>query len=101
MCTRFTTPVLDAIREQQRAKSDTGDPAVSKFGGDFHLSNSDSAVGTLTVNPVVFNGGVSVAANTAFDPVAAGATTIALVQPTGFEVPSNVPSSIVATVTGP
>jgi len=65
------------------------------------LTNSDPAVGTLTVNPVVFNGGVSVAANTAFDPVSAGATTIALVQPTGFEVPANVPSSVVATVIAP
>ena len=65
------------------------------------LTNSDSAVGTLTVNPVVFNGGAGVAANTAFDPVSAGATTISLVQPAGFDVPANVPSSIVATVTAP
>jgi len=65
------------------------------------LTNSDPTVGTLTVNPVVFNGGVSVAANTAFDTLSAGATTIALVQPSGFDIPANVPISIVATVTGP
>ena len=65
------------------------------------LTNSDSAVGTLTVNPVVFNGGAGVAANTAFDPVSAGVTTISLVQPAGFDVPANVPSSLVATVTAP
>ena len=71
------------------------------FSVDVDLSNSDPTVGTLTVDPVVFNGGVGVAANTAFDSVSAGATTIALVQPTGFNVPSNVPGSIVATVTEP
>ncbi|MDH3389719.1 MAG: discoidin domain-containing protein, partial [Gammaproteobacteria bacterium] len=38
--------------------------------------------------------------NTAFDPVSAGNTTIALVQPAGFSVPANQNSSIVATVTG-
>jgi len=65
------------------------------------LTNSDDAVGTLTVDPVVFTGGAGVAQNTAFDPVSAGATTIALVQPAGFDVPANVPSSIVATVTAP
>ena len=64
------------------------------------LTNSDSAVGTLTVNPVVFSGGSGVQINTAFDPVSAGATTITLVQPTGFDVPANVNTSIVATVTG-
>jgi hypothetical protein len=65
------------------------------------LTNSDPAVGALTVNPVVFNGGAGVAVNTAFDPIAAGATTIALLQPAGFEVPANLNNSIVATVTAP
>ena len=63
------------------------------------LTNSDPTVGTLTVNPVVFNGGTGIVANTAFDALSAGATTIAVVQPTGFDEPSNVPISIIVTVT--
>jgi hypothetical protein len=65
------------------------------------LSNSDDTVGGLTLDPVVFTGGAGVAVNTAFDPLSVGSSTIAVVQPTGFDVPSNVNTSITATVTGP
>ena len=65
------------------------------------LTNSDDAVGTLTTDPLVFIGGAGSSAFTAFDPVLAGATTLAIVQPTGFTVPNNVNTSIVATVIAP
>jgi hypothetical protein len=64
------------------------------------LTNTDAAVGALTINPVVFNGGTS-SLNNAFDPLQVGATTLSIVQPTGFTAPSNVGTSITATVTGP
>ena len=64
------------------------------------LTNSAAAVGALTINPVVFNGGTS-SLNTAFDPLQVGATTLSIVQPTDFTAPSNVNTSITATVTGP
>ncbi|MCP4331016.1 MAG: hypothetical protein GY785_00045 [Gammaproteobacteria bacterium] len=65
------------------------------------LTNSDNTTGTLTVNPLVFNGGGGNAVNTAFDPLSAGTSTIGIVQPSGFDVPSNVNQSIVGTVTAP
>jgi len=64
------------------------------------LGNTDATVGALTINPVVFNGGTS-SINTAFDPLLVGTTTLSITQPTGFSVPSNVNTSITATVTGP
>ena len=46
------------------------------------------------------NSGVC-ALNTGFGPLGVGGAIIELVQPAGFDVPSNVNTSILATITGP
>jgi hypothetical protein len=61
------------------------------------VTSSDALVGTITTSPTTFNGGDSLA-NTAFAPVAAGAATITVATPAGFDTPSNY-RSITATVT--
>ncbi|MCA9644537.1 MAG: hypothetical protein KC492_27790, partial [Myxococcales bacterium] len=63
------------------------------------ISSSDPSVGTLTVNPVVFNGGDSTV-NTEFAPQSPGATTLDIGVPTGFDMPSN-RTQITATVQSP
>ncbi|HLA39107.1 MAG TPA: hypothetical protein VJ417_03880, partial [Candidatus Glassbacteria bacterium] len=65
------------------------------------VTSSNPAVGTITVNPVAFAGGSS-SVNTAFDPLAAGTTTIAVGTPVStppvvFDTPSNL-QQITATV---
>lgn len=62
---------------------------------DVALTSSDTGVGAVT-GPAVFNGGDAVAA-TEFDPLANGATTLAIVAPPGFSAPSNL-TTITATV---
>jgi hypothetical protein len=63
------------------------------------VTSSDTNVGTIVTSPLQFDGGVSVL-NTAFDPVTAGTTTIAVGQPAGFTTPNNF-QQITATVTAP
>ena len=67
---------------------------------DVDLTNSDDTVGVLTVDPVTFTSGVS-RVNSAFDPSTAGSTTVTLVQPAGFQVPSNASNVFTATVEAP
>ena len=64
------------------------------------LTDSNVGIGTLTNVPLTFNTG-DTGQNATFNPVAAGATTLAVVPPAGFSTyPANY-QSIVATVTAP
>jgi hypothetical protein len=60
------------------------------------VTSSDPTVGAITVSPLVFTGGDSYL-DTAFTPLDAGTTTIAVTQPPGFTAPAN-RTSVVATV---
>jgi hypothetical protein len=60
---------------------------------------SGTNVGTITVNPAVFTGGVSNAA-TAFTPVSGGTANIDVQQPAGFSTPGD-HTRLTATVTAP
>ena len=60
------------------------------------LTDSNTGIGTLTNVPLTFNTG-DTGQNATFNPVAAGATTLALAPVTGFTTPNNL-QSIVATV---
>jgi hypothetical protein len=60
------------------------------------VTSSNTSVGTITVSPVVFNGGAGQAL-TAFDPQNVGTSTIALETPAGFSTPSTL-QQITATV---
>ncbi len=62
------------------------------------VNSSATQVGTVS-SPVVYSGG-SYLLSTNFQPVAAGTSTISLVQPAGFSTPAS-GTSIVATVTAP
>lgn len=63
------------------------------------VTSSDTAVGTITVSPVVFTGGAGTK-KTYFDPEGSGTTTVAVVTPSGFDTASN-KAQITATVTAP
>ncbi|HKE42925.1 MAG TPA: Calx-beta domain-containing protein [Steroidobacteraceae bacterium] len=63
------------------------------------VTSSDTNVGTITVSPVTFAAGVG-SVNTAFDPVGAGTSTLAVTTPAGFDTPANF-RTITATVTAP
>jgi len=52
------------------------------------VANSNPAVGTLTLNPVIFNPNTNVV-TTQFDPDTAGSTVLTIQQPPGFDTPSN------------
>jgi len=60
---------------------------------DLTLTSSDPAVGVMT-GPIAFPGGTTTETG-AFDPLTAGTTTLAIVQPGGFEVPNSLQSRIV------
>ncbi len=62
------------------------------------VTSSNTGVGTITISPVIFNQN-DVNVGTAFDPAAAGQTTITVGTPAGFSTPTL--TSIVATVTAP
>jgi hypothetical protein len=53
-------------------------------------------VGTITISPLVFNGGDS-QQSTAFDPVSVGSSNITISAPAGFSTPGNY-QQITATV---
>lgn len=59
--------------------------------------SSNTAVGTITTSPVVFNGGDGVYLSTTFKPVATGTSTITIQAPAGFSTPSQY-TSLTATV---
>ena len=62
------------------------------------VTNSDPTVGAIVGSPAVFNGGDGyLNASVAFDPNAAGTSTIGLITPPGFTTPSNY-QQITATV---
>ncbi len=63
------------------------------------LTNSTPATGTLSANSVTFAAGSS-SANVQFQPVAAGTTTITVVNPTGFSTSPQAQTDV-ATVTAP
>ncbi len=63
------------------------------------ITSSDTNVGTIVTSPLIFNVNQS-NLNTAFDPVTAGTTTIAVGQPPGFTTPNQF-QQITATVTAP
>jgi VCBS repeat-containing protein len=56
----------------------------------------DLSVGVITISPLVFTG-IDDYLNTAFDPIAVGATTISITQPAGFTPPAG-KTSVMATV---
>jgi hypothetical protein len=60
------------------------------------VTSSNTAAGTITVSPVAFAPNANTGA-TAFDPAASGVSTIAVVPPAGFDIPSS-DRTIVATV---
>ena len=57
-------------------------------------------VGSITVSPVVFNGGDNFK-DTAFDPMSAGTAQISVGVPAGFATPIASQRQITATVTAP
>jgi hypothetical protein len=63
------------------------------------LANSNAAVGTITLSPIVFYAGES-SQTSAFDPQAVGATVLTVETPAGFDAPSNF-TQMTATVTAP
>ncbi len=63
------------------------------------ILSSDPSVGTITVSPVQMLPNVSTT-NTAFDPAAAGVSTLSIVTPMGFSTPNN-RREILATVSAP
>jgi hypothetical protein len=63
------------------------------------VTSSDTNVGTITISPVNFAAGVTTV-NTAFDPLGAGTSTLAVGTPAGFDTPANF-RTITATVTAP
>jgi hypothetical protein len=63
------------------------------------ITNSNSSVGTISTNPLVFAAN-SNSASTNFQPVAAGMTTLTLGTPAGYSTPSQY-TQILATVTAP
>ena len=63
------------------------------------VTSSNTSAGVITLSPVTIGPGGS-AANTQFDPIGEGQSTIALGTPAGFSTPSNF-QQIVATVTAP
>lgn len=82
------------------------DPVTLNIQGSQHLRggysasvgvlSSDTNVGTITTSPVVFLGG-DLSQSTQFTPLAAGQSTVSIVQPGGFQVPSS-GTSILANV---
>ena len=58
------------------------------FSVDIDLTNTNPAVGALTINPVTINGGVS-STSTAFDPLTAGTTILGITQPAGHTEANN------------
>ena len=63
------------------------------------VTSSNTNVGTITVSPVSFTGGVSTV-NTGFDPVGEGQTVVTVGTPIGFSTPTNF-QQFTATVTAP
>ncbi len=63
------------------------------------VTSSDTNVGTIVTSPILFGPG-DFTANTTFDPLTAGSTTLALAQPAGFSTPAGA-QQITATVTAP
>jgi hypothetical protein len=63
------------------------------------VTSSEPAVGTITVSPVSFTADGNGWRLTAFRPLAAGTTTISIVQPAGFSVAGDTRTSLLATVT--
>jgi hypothetical protein len=61
------------------------------------VTSSNTAVGTIVGSPAVFNPGDTVNFGTAFDPAAAGTSTVGIATPAGFSTPSNL-QLITATV---
>jgi hypothetical protein len=55
---------------------------------DVSVTSSNTSVGTITTSPLTFTGNTT-AVNTAFDPLAAGTSTITVGTPSGFSTPSN------------
>jgi hypothetical protein len=76
-----------------------GQPLRPGVTAEVPVTSSDTNVGTMTVSPVIFGANVG-ESNTAFDPVGAGTTTIAVGTPAGFDTPGNA-RQITATVTAP
>jgi hypothetical protein len=66
-------------------------------GTDVVVTSSNTAVGTITTSPVVFNGGESYI-YTSFKPLTDGTTNVNIVQPAGFSTPSQY-TGFTATVT--
>lgn len=69
------------------------------LGVDIPVTSTDTGVGVITVSPVTLTGGSGDTANTAFDPLTAGDTTIAIDHPGDFTTPANGRLSIEASVT--
>ncbi len=63
------------------------------------VTNSNTAVGTITTSPLIFNSGMT-SLSTNFQPMAAGMSTVSIVTPTGFSTPSQY-TQLTATVTAP
>lgn len=63
------------------------------------VTSSNTNTGIITTSPLAFGANVATL-NTAFDPLAAGTTTISIVPPAGFDTPANF-RQIPTTVTAP
>jgi hypothetical protein len=64
---------------------------------DVTVTSSNTAAGTIVGSPVAFAPGDSFKTTTAFDPAAAGSSTVSVATPAGFSTPSNM-QSITVTV---
>jgi len=106
--TNFTTDVLDP-NSNIMIRSVSLDPVLLNYaalqelrGGltvQVPVTSSNPGVGMITVSPVTVTGGTGISQTTQFDPLSAGVTTVSISQPPGFSTPSNLATSLTATVT--
>jgi hypothetical protein len=87
----------------QSYRLSSGAPAVTQpvRGGisvDVLVNSSNPGVGVITTSPVVFNGGTE-SAETQFDPLSNGNTTISVNTPAGFTTPASGTSRVATVIT--
>jgi len=95
-----TSVTVAAVALDPATRAHIADQAVrAGFAVDVALANSNGGMGSLTVNPVRFVGGM-MTASTEFDPAEVGSTALSVVMPAGFDRPAD-SADIAVTITGP
>ena len=100
--TTFSNPTTVRISAYRLNTDDTLSSRQELRAGlsvDIPVTSTDTGVGEITLSPVTLTGGGGDSANTAFNPLTAGSTTIAIDHPGDFTTPANGRLSIEAAVT--